>query len=1207
MNTKRLVRWVEILLISALLMPTAVLFVLYTPLTQNIVAQWATAWLTKQTGMEIKVEQVSLQFPLRIEVRDLRIGTLLSTEGLDANIRLRPLMRGVIKIDYISAKNIAIHTDTLNNISTERLRADDISYNLNERKAHIRRVLLDEGNAVLYSSASPQPRVTRFNRLPLSLTIADIQLLHIAASYTNTQMEISSWTDRIALHDIAVDTVLQVSLQSIEMTDGAVTLRANGTEPWVMTELTACADSLRYTPTYISGQLTHLAFKESHGINLQEGYMNITWKNGQLSLPKFALHTDNSTIQGHLHALDYKAKDMFIDGDAEIHIGYNDARFLARWLGNTPQKYVYLYPSETFSASIDLQGTMEQLLLNRVHISLPTVFDINVNGIVQHIASPRKCAVQCHLEARSYDLDFLTTIMEDSTLHIPSNLTYRGDILYSPDTLHAQCLLTLSRGTATIEANYASTSRTYELHLQTDSLDLRQIIPNEKLGIANLQAYVTGNSTDYLHEDSFLRGALQLHTLQWGEHTFTNVSAQIAVTNKRLRAYASCYDTLMRWSIATSAKYAVGAIEATSHLQINHLDMHALHLTNTDIYPTLRCRTTLRIDSGEVYSLHTHLTDIALITSTQHIQPRPLSLQATLTPDTALLAIHSGDLTLKASAHTNGLPWQWEQVTSPLRHLEQLQATLLAGDDNPISNYLALTGIKADGISLTANYTNDILHTNLHCGMLTWSTPQMTLQGKIHASLLWAGAFALDSLSGTLHLTDAQYTLPAYNLQVHTEGSLSIPFERGGLMLTDLPLYTNGKQPLLLNGKISLFGSSPTVHLRFTTSGANLLQPQASPRSLLYGKAIVSSDITLDGPFNALSIAGNLQLRPNSSIHYIYKDAILTASNQLDKVVTFVSFSTDTTVIPQTKRRAISNNLIVNLNISIAPTAQLDISLGANQQNSISLQGEGTLTLQYIPATGLRLSGKYTIEAGNMKMNVPLLHVSNMTIRQGSTVTWSGNPLNPLLNISAEERIRASVTLDGSPQSVLFIAGVSIYDTLEKLNVQFTLSAPENASMQNTLATLSPEERGKLSVALLTTGLYLGEGGTGNLMNTALMGILQSQLDNISRDAFRTVDVSVGIEPLPDGVSGVSTRTDYSFSIAKRLWNNRIRIIIGGSVTTNNERIEEDAVIDNISIEWRINPFGNQYLRFFYDKNYESILEGEIRETGVGYAYKRSF
>lgn len=126
-------------------------------------------------------------------------------------------------------------------------------------------------------------------------------------------------------------------------------------------------------------------------------------------------------------------------------------------------------------------------------------------------------------------------------------------------------------------------------------------------------------------------------------------------------------------------------------------------------------------------------------------------------------------------------------------------------------------------------------------------------------------------------------------------------------------------------------------------------------------------------------------------------------------------------------------------------------------------------------------------------------------------------------------------------------------------------------------------------------------------MNTALLGFLQSQLDDISRNTFRTVDVSIGIEPLQDGMSGVSTRTDYSFSIAKRIWNDRIRIVIGGSVTTSNERIDSDAIINNISIEWRIVPNGSQYLRFFYDKNYENILEGEIRETGAGYAYRRRF
>ena len=90
-------------------------------------------------------------------------------------------------------------------------------------------------------------------------------------------------------------------------------------------------------------------------------------------------------------------------------------------------------------------------------------------------------------------------------------------------------------------------------------------------------------------------------------------------------------------------------------------------------------------------------------------------------------------------------------------------------------------------------------------------------------------------------------------------------------------------------------------------------------------------------------------------------------------------------------------------------------------------------------------------------------------------------------------------------------------------------------------------------------------------------------------------------------MNGVSTRTYYSYSVAKRLWSDRIRIVIGGSVTTMGDRIADNAFIDNISVEWRIRPNGSQYLRFFYDNNYESVLEGEIRETGVGYVYRRKF
>ena len=1106
----------------------------------------------------------------------------------------------------------------------------------------VRSILLADSDIRLSGYTLPEPKDSVSGRLPFSLSIADIQIRHIGASYANAQVNLQSKAGHISLRNVAVDTATQASLQSIEIEDGALTLEQAGTKPWQLTQLNVQADSLCYSPTNIAGKLTRITFKESHGINLQEGTISFAWSDGMVSLPHFALRTEHSALQGHLHTLSYGAKGATLDGDANLSLGYADVRLLAESIEGIPLEVTKLYPTETLSATLELDGTMKHLQLTRCNISLPTAFDIGLSGTVQDIATPRQCVAQCHMAVRTYDLGYLTVLVDSAVgrhIRIPQDMTLQGDFSYAPDTLHAQCSLAINTGTATLEAGYRPTHKTYELSVETDSLDLQQFIPDKELGLITLQAHLMGSGVDYNHEETSIQASLRLHTLQWRGLNFSNASAQASLADGELRAQAQCNDSLMQWHLTTGIEHTPHNIKARLDARVDHLDMRALQIADTDIRPALRCRAILNVDSGATYALRARFTDIALSTSTQRMEPRPLELRAHLTPSNALLNISSGDLTLMASAHTEGLPWEQKipfgmPASNHPSYLSDLQVTLSAENDNPVSNYLSLMNIRfrslhatmseqrgditshltlegiaakgftTENLNLSARYSDNTLYAHLQSAMIAWSTPQMQLQGKFNATLTWGSTFTPDSLRGTLMLSSLQYALPAYSLRLHATDTLHLPLERGTLTLVALPLYATSKQPLLLDGRILLFGE-PAAHLRLTARNVNLLQAQSTREAILYGKVLASGSVTLDGPFRALSIAGDLHLGPGSSIHYIYKDAILTASNQLDNVVTFASFNADTTAM--SKRRIGTNNLAMNLTLSIDPTTQLEVSLGANQQNNVSIQGGGTLNLQYIPATGFRLSGRYTIETGELNMNVPLVHVSNMTINSGSMVIWSGSPQNPQLNITAEDRIRASVTLDGSPQSVLFVTGVSLTDTMDKLNVQFTLSAPENAAMQNTLATLSPEERGKLSIALLTTGLYLGEGGTGNLMNTALMGILQSQIDNISRDAFRTVDVSVGIEPLPDGVSGVSTRTDYSFSIAKRLWNNRIRIIIGGSVTTNNERIEEDAVIDNISIEWRISPVGNQYLRFFYDKNYESILEGEIRETGVGYAYRRSF
>ena len=112
---------------------------------------------------------------------------------------------------------------------------------------------------------------------------------------------------------------------------------------------------------------------------------------------------------------------------------------------------------------------------------------------------------------------------------------------------------------------------------------------------------------------------------------------------------------------------------------------------------------------------------------------------------------------------------------------------------------------------------------------------------------------------------------------------------------------------------------------------------------------------------------------------------------------------------------------------------------------------------------------------------------------------------------------------------------------------------------------------------------------------------LQSEISNI---AGKALDINVGMETVDDADSG-GKRTDYNFQFAKRFWNNRFRIVVGGKVSTGSTVQQDETFIDNVSIEYRLDNSGTRYVKLFHDKNYESVLEGEIIETGVGIVLRK--
>lgn len=1248
-KTNRILRWLLMTAVLLLLLPVVVVMLCYTSPMQSFAREWGSSQLTERLGHAVAIGEFRLRFPLRISLADVRVAEVASVESVSLRLRVLPLMQGKAVMDYLTVKNLMVRTDTLIPAmdikgGIERVRLDELEYVWATHELHLRDVSLSRGNVDLLQHGAnvENEDSTSVKRMPLSLHAGTVRLEDMDVEYHAGAMHIAAKAEQLCLHESVVDSTMTVSLQQLALSNGAVALRSDArSTSWELSALNLEADSISYAWQSASLNLTELSFVESHGIRLHEGAFALLWDDGVVRLPRFSFRTEDSFLEGHLSEFTNRSLAVMLDGDISGRLGYDDAMRLASISSVLPAGFSRLYPVAPLNLAVALDGSLDALRITTCEVSLDSAFAISARGRVNNLSDFSQMEARLGLNLRTYDLDFVASLLDtvwQQRLVLPPMMVCEGTFDYMPDTAYAELDLSSPYGNMAVMAGYRFSNRHYALQARFDAFDLHRLLPTVEWGTATLQADVAGRGFDYMSTETSAEVFLHLDSLQWGERSFSGGSLQASLAQRRIQADVVYSDSLMRFRLNAAAHYLPHAIQGRVYAHVLDLDMRGLRLTDTEVHPSMQCNLLFGVDSLSAYTLHGRFHDMTIATPDYVEHPLPLDFRVALTPDTVTLGVQAGDLRVLAHAHMDGLPWQrlGPSQESYLGLFTNLYADVSTGSNNPVSNYLSLVGVdfhnirgtvrevnnalKADvlinelavkGLAIDtavvkARYAAGKLEAHVLTDNLEWELPQMQLYASAEAMFTWDDTFTPEQLTGVLRFSRLRYELPAYSLVVQVGDTLVLPFVEGGFSLRDVPLYTMGKQPLLVNGRVELF-DKPSLQLQVDAQGGNLLQRHPTRQALLYGDARVSGRVVLNGPFDALSLSGSLALRSGSSVHYIYKDAMLTAGNQLDDMVTFVNFSQAAPPSPQVRRRYGNYGFSMNLNVAIDPTVQLEVMLGASGQNTCTLQGGGNLNVQYIPAGGLRLSGKYTVEAGEVDLNVPLLHVNRMTVRPGSSVVWSGNATNPMLDVSAEDRIRASVSMDGVPQSVLFVTGVSLTDTMDKLGLQFTLAAPENASMQNSLAALSPEERSKLAVALLTTGLYLGEGGTGNLMNTALMGFLQSQLDNISRDAFRTVDVSIGVEPLQDGVSGVSTRTDYSFSIAKRLWDDRIRIVVGGSVTTSNERIANEAIIDNISVEWRIKPSGGQYLRFYYDKNYESILEGEIRETGIGYAYRRKW
>jgi hypothetical protein len=424
------------------------------------------------------------------------------------------------------------------------------------------------------------------------------------------------------------------------------------------------------------------------------------------------------------------------------------------------------------------------------------------------------------------------------------------------------------------------------------------------------------------------------------------------------------------------------------------------------------------------------------------------------------------------------------------------------------------------------------------------------------------------------------------------------------LLFDNFTVYAHNDNPLNIQGDINFSDLERVmVNMRMRAKDYQIIGAKENPNSVAYGKAFVNVFARMSGPLDNLNMRGRLEVLGSTDLYYILRDSPLSTDNQLQDLVKFTDFSDTTQIVVE---RPVLDGFQMDLTIDVSKGAHVTAFLNTDHSNYIDIMGGGTLRMRYNPLDNLQLHGRYTLTSGEMKYSLPVIPLKTFTIKDGSYLEFTGDPMNPTLNIAATERTRATVnSSSGASRSVEFDCGVSITRTLNDMGLEFTLDAPEDMQLHSELQAMGIEQRGKLAVTMLTTGMYLADGNTGAFsMNSALSSFLNSEISQITGNALRTLDLSFGMDNSTDAAG--NSHTDYSFKFAKRFMNNRLKVAIGGKVSTGAElQQRNNSFFDNVSLEYRLDDSANKFVTLFYENNCYDWLDGYTQKYGGGFTWRR--
>lgn len=440
----------------------------------------------------------------------------------------------------------------------------------------------------------------------------------------------------------------------------------------------------------------------------------------------------------------------------------------------------------------------------------------------------------------------------------------------------------------------------------------------------------------------------------------------------------------------------------------------------------------------------------------------------------------------------------------------------------------------------------------------------------------------------------------------------------------------------IINGAIRYnYFEDIALDLNIQTDKLKVFDIEPSYAEPFYGRVYASGTAMLNGPLEDIQMDINMRTDERSS----FAITLLEESEVSD--YSFIEFvdrdkepkkdsiqEQQNLLIPIVRQTAEASASRLNLNLQIEATPSAEIVLVTNPGTGDEIRGRGTgsIRLVYNNTGDIELYGRYTLESGSYQFIIQDLLRRDFNILNGSTINFSGDPLEADMNINAiysvvnvslsdllDEAEIASLNLNRSSIPVnctLLLTGELQHPTIQ-LGLDFPSADEElKRRVMNVINTDEMLNRQIVYLMLLNrfTAAENSLAQTNNNVNAvvgATLSSLSSQLNNMIYQAlgssFLTFDFNYRYDDLVAQGLG-----EWQLAMSSQLMDNRL--IINGNIGSREDLVNNNTqFIGDFDLEYKFSQSGRWRLKMFNRSNDSRYFKSAMTTQGVGLGYRESF